>query len=380
MIKVRRYLRGSGRVLAFVFIASVIWLLFDMAALRISINDANSQLLKERVMRERDFFRQQSRVTQLMRRGFKHPVQREDVAVTHAGKGPIGSDFKVSQVYRQGGKKWDQMLEDKKVNSVEQQRGNHFKSVVSPHQERAALQNVTSKQSVPAKKKAVNLDLNVAKLEKSRFADVSNKGMLSVAASDVTQGSPGARKNKHAPLPTSEKKPNKDGSEVEKSVDRPDLKTNKKVKDEAETKTGSKLSQLQAEEVHSVKTTSKPPNRVVKEEVNIHEEKNLEKTNDNSDLNAAKGPPKPTNELQAGDDSKINSTDLRKPAVHKVLSLDVTVAPRDSNAVGQFGQAAQVASNEDAEVRKRWDEGHFNVYLSDQIPVDRAIPDTRPEM
>uniref|UniRef100_A0A3Q2R149 Polypeptide N-acetylgalactosaminyltransferase 5 n=1 Tax=Fundulus heteroclitus TaxID=8078 RepID=A0A3Q2R149_FUNHE len=38
-MKVRRYLRGSGRVLAFVFIASVIWLLFDMAALRLSIND-----------------------------------------------------------------------------------------------------------------------------------------------------------------------------------------------------------------------------------------------------------------------------------------------------------------------------------------------------
>uniref|UniRef100_A0A3B4WS44 Polypeptide N-acetylgalactosaminyltransferase 5 n=1 Tax=Seriola lalandi dorsalis TaxID=1841481 RepID=A0A3B4WS44_SERLL len=62
-MKVRRYLRGSGRVLAFVFIASVIWLLFDMAALRISINDANSQLLKERVIRERETFKQQSRVT-----------------------------------------------------------------------------------------------------------------------------------------------------------------------------------------------------------------------------------------------------------------------------------------------------------------------------
>uniref|UniRef100_A0A3B4WUG2 Polypeptide N-acetylgalactosaminyltransferase 5 n=1 Tax=Seriola lalandi dorsalis TaxID=1841481 RepID=A0A3B4WUG2_SERLL len=83
--------------------------------------------------------------------------------------------------------------------------------------------------------------------------------------------------------------------------------------------------------------------------------------------------------LQAGGDSKDNSTAVRKPGVHKVLSLDATLTPRDANAVGQFGQAALVASNEDAEVRKRWDEGHFNVYLSDQIPVDRAIPDTRPE-
>uniref|UniRef100_H3DGE1 Glycosyltransferase 2-like domain-containing protein n=1 Tax=Tetraodon nigroviridis TaxID=99883 RepID=H3DGE1_TETNG len=30
-------------------------------------------------------------------------------------------------------------------------------------------------------------------------------------------------------------------------------------------------------------------------------------------------------------------------------------------------------------VRERWDEGFFNVYLSDRIPVDRAVPDTRPE-
>uniref|UniRef100_A0A671YY93 Polypeptide N-acetylgalactosaminyltransferase 5 n=1 Tax=Sparus aurata TaxID=8175 RepID=A0A671YY93_SPAAU len=56
MMKVRRYLRGSGRVLAFVFIASVIWLLFDMAALRMSLNDVNSQLLKESVIREREMF------------------------------------------------------------------------------------------------------------------------------------------------------------------------------------------------------------------------------------------------------------------------------------------------------------------------------------
>uniref|UniRef100_A0A3Q3G4M7 Polypeptide N-acetylgalactosaminyltransferase 5 n=1 Tax=Labrus bergylta TaxID=56723 RepID=A0A3Q3G4M7_9LABR len=79
-MKVRRYLRGSGRVLAFVFIASIIWLLFDMAALRISLNDVNSQLLKEQVIKERQLFRQQYRVTQLMKRGFKHPIQRVDLA------------------------------------------------------------------------------------------------------------------------------------------------------------------------------------------------------------------------------------------------------------------------------------------------------------
>lgn len=349
-MKVRRYLRGSGRVLAFVFIASVIWLLFDMAALRISINDVNSHMLKERLVREREVFKQQSRVTQLMRRGFKHPVQRVDSAVTHAGKGPLSSDFKLSQVYRQEDKKWGQMLRRERVNVLKADRST---SALFNHQEKAALQNVTLKQSVPAKKKAVILDLNGAQLEESN--------LMNIVVSNVTQGSPSAQKNLHDPLPTAEKKPYKDTNEAEKSANTPDLKTNK-----TETKSGSNLSQPQAEEAHPAKITPKPPNKDVKEEVNIIKEKNLQ-----SDVNAVTRPLKPTNKLQTGD----NSTGL-----HKVLSLDMTLAPRDVNAVGQYGQAAFVASNEDAEVRKRWDEGHFNVYLSDKIPVDRAIPDTRPEM
>uniref|UniRef100_A0A3B3XX18 Polypeptide N-acetylgalactosaminyltransferase n=1 Tax=Poecilia mexicana TaxID=48701 RepID=A0A3B3XX18_9TELE len=79
--------------------------------------------------------------------------------------------------------------------------------------------------------------------------------------------------------------------------------------------------------------------------------------------------------LQAG----YNSSAVRKPGVHKVLSLDATQAPRDPNAVGQFGQPVILPGSKNAEVMKRWNEGHFNVYLSDQIPVDRGVPDTRPE-
>uniref|UniRef100_A0A3Q2WM38 Polypeptide N-acetylgalactosaminyltransferase 5 n=1 Tax=Haplochromis burtoni TaxID=8153 RepID=A0A3Q2WM38_HAPBU len=82
-------------------------------------------------------------------------------------------------------------------------------------------------------------------------------------------------------------------------------------------------------------------------------------------------PVKPLVVLQGGSDSKNNSA-VRKSGVHKVLSLDLTSSPRDANAVGQFGQPAVVGWKEDAEVKKRWDEGHFNVYLSDKIPVDPA--------
>ncbi|XP_026152119.1 polypeptide N-acetylgalactosaminyltransferase 5 [Mastacembelus armatus] len=367
MMKVSRYLRGSGRVLAFVFVASVVWLLFDMAALRISINDVNSQLTKERVVREREALRQQ-----VVKSGFGHPVQR--VAVTQ--NAPLSSGIRLDRVYRQRGKE-DQMLVGKKVDSFEQQRDNLAKthSSTSKGQEGAALQNVPSKEGVSAKKKAVNLDLNGTELEKDRVIDVSHNASLPVVVSNVTQISADAQKEKHTTLPPSEKKPSNDRDALQKAVEEPDVKTNKKVDSESEPK----QSRLQAEEEHRVETTFKPPKNNVKEVVNNGGEKGLVRKVNKTDLNTEKQPLKSTS-LQAGEDTKSNSTGARNLAVHKVLSLDMTLAPRDANAVGQFGVAAFVASNEDVEVRKRWDEGHFNVYLSDQIPLDRAIPDTRPDM
>lgn len=358
------------------FIASVIWLLLDMAALRLSINDVNSQLLKEKVIREREIFKQQFRVTQVVKRGFKHPVQRVDFAVTHAERGPLSSSIKLAKVYREGGEKQDQTVGDKKGNSFHHQGANLPKTdppkyVVNEHKGGAAVQNVTPKQDVPAKKKAVNLDQNGTKLEKSKVKDGSIKVTLPVVVPHITPVPPGVQENKDALQPTPKKGPIKTG-DVQTPLDNIDSKTNEKVKDEPKTKTGTKVSQLQVEEARHVKTTSKTVNNNI-------EEKHVT-TIAKSDLKAAKETLKPTIKLQRGKDSKDYSTAVRKSGFHKVLSLDVTNAPRDANAVGQFGQAALVASNEDAEVKKRWDEGHFNVYLSDKIPVDRAIPDTRPEL
>ncbi len=378
-MKVRRYLRGSGRVLAFVFIASVIWLLFDMAALRLSINDVNGQLLKERVIREREILKQQSRVTELMKRGFKHPVQRVEMAVTKAGKGPLSAGINLAQVYRKGGKKQDQMLGDKRMDSLHHQGDDPLKNDLVKQKEGATQQNAAPKQDVAARKKTVNLDMNETNLERSKVIDSSNKILLPVAASNTTQVHPGVQENKHAPPPTSKNGPVKAEDVV--IPNKSDSKNSEKVKEELKTKTVTKAGQLQAQETHPVQTTLKSPNKDVnrKEVKNNTEEKHV-RTIAKSDLSAAQETMKPAIKLGARKDSEHNSTAVRKPGVHKVLSLDVTHAPRDANAVGQFGQAALVGSDEDAEVRRRWDEGHFNVYLSDKIPVDRAIPDTRPEM
>ncbi|KFV64537.1 Polypeptide N-acetylgalactosaminyltransferase 5, partial [Dryobates pubescens] len=66
------------------------------------------------------------------------------------------------------------------------------------------------------------------------------------------------------------------------------------------------------------------------------------------------------------------------PGTHRVLAMDATLAPRDPRAPGQFGRAVAVPSRKQEEAKSRWKEGNFNVYLSDMIPVDRAIADTRP--
>uniref|UniRef100_G8JLT5 polypeptide N-acetylgalactosaminyltransferase n=1 Tax=Xenopus tropicalis TaxID=8364 RepID=G8JLT5_XENTR len=69
----------------------------------------------------------------------------------------------------------------------------------------------------------------------------------------------------------------------------------------------------------------------------------------------------------------------RSNKMHKVVPIDRTMSPRDPNAPGQLGRPVAVPEDKQGEAQSRWREGHFNVYLSDLIPLDRAIQDTRPE-
>lgn len=365
MMKVRRYLRGSGRVLAFVFVASVIWLLFDMAALRLSINDVNSRILKERVVRDRALLKKHSRAAQLTKTGLKHPLQRVNSLVSPAGKG-VDPVVKLAEVYRHREKQKEQKVGDKERTSLKPMV-HHFNNtslstyLFSEHKERINLKSITPKKDIYAENKVNHFDVNGIQGEKSLKIDESKRQKLPVV-SNVTKTihddkEPSSILSTKEP-PKSENGRNTDPKATEKSKDEP--------------KGVTKEGELKPLETHPSQTASEPPNK----------DRNMSRANMKMKEKHAKTAPKSHLKtrkpaVRTGAGPKRNS---KKAGSHKVLYLDATLVPRDAKAVGQFGQAVHVSSSEDAQVRKSWDEGFFNVYLSNQIPVDRAIPDTRPEM
>lgn len=371
MIKVRRYLRGSGRVLAFVFVASVIWLLFDMAALRLSINDVNSRILKERVIRERELLKQQYIAAQMTKGGFKHPLQKVNLAVSPAGK-KVNLDVKLAEVYRKREKKQEQETEDKERKSTVHNftHTSHPKFLVPEHKEGTILQISTPDKDVTMNNKVDHFELNGIKTEKSLETGASKKQKLPLVFIVTVQ------ENKEPFLTLSEKESPESENVVQNTLAKTAAEATEGVKDGP--KNGTKDGHVELQETHPAQTASEPPNKDTNmNKANMKTEEKHVNTAANSDLTPAKGTSKPTVGTEPG--SKPNSTAVRKAGVHKVQHLDATLVPRDAKAVGQFGQAVLVSSREDAQVRKRWGEGFFNVYLSDQIPVDRAVPDTRPE-
>ncbi|KAG9340893.1 hypothetical protein JZ751_020086 [Albula glossodonta] len=401
-MKVRKYFRGSGRVLAFVFIASVIWLLFDMAALRISINDVNSHLLKEIIVKQRDAAKQQAtkRTNLVNRIGFKHPVKKVDVELEtdlkFANKHPkILNDVNYKQA------KGDQEINDKNPNKqlIFKEGGlkniREEKVVLANNDEKAS--NESKLQKLHANTKApigavpqvvlrkghdgADLSLRQDK-QKLQHSELGKSGLLQNSNKEVPAEQPVLTK---VPFGVqAEKKQNSD-----KKLE-PIKQANESIADKASEILNKVGDHLQLEKQNSPSKEKAQEPKILKPEkehlkgkdnlVNLVEKQNNVVNKSDPDRADQKAQPTMKELIPPRVEIKANSSIVRKSGMHKVMHMDVTQSPRDKGAVGQFGLAAVVPKDKQEEMRGRWNEGHFNVYLSEQIPVDRAIPDTRPQM
>uniref|UniRef100_A0A4W3HUH9 Glycosyltransferase 2-like domain-containing protein n=1 Tax=Callorhinchus milii TaxID=7868 RepID=A0A4W3HUH9_CALMI len=100
-------------------------------------------------------------------------------------------------------------------------------------------------------------------------------------------------------------------------------------------------------------------------------------------------------EMNGSTGIKRISSSLQDTAVKVALKVHQTKDPQTNSTVkrgaadaleprpgmhpvGQFGRAAKVPKEQEQVAKAKWAEGHFNVHLSELIPLDRALPDTRP--
>ncbi|XP_016401949.1 polypeptide N-acetylgalactosaminyltransferase 5-like [Sinocyclocheilus rhinocerous] len=363
-MKFRKYLRGRGRVLAFVFIASVIWLLFDIAALRISIINDGNQDLKER---------ENDNVKDVL----KHPLQKVNIDKKEFLKNSNRFERKVDKVYRK-------RPMARPENQAELKQDKHL-NPMSMADKSFVKQNEVINQS------KVNLIVN--SLVKGTIISIpekinKTKTVINGKVKNIT-----TKINKIKAAFNGQTDANLDGKAY--------LLT--KVLPAVQEKAHSPV--LSVKKVHHINDTVLMPHN------EVHVDAGLRKNLSNELLKPAEGD-KPKNIIENSEKhgSTFNKTKpdiIQKPSElkaqdpaeealrvpqptsvwvkrsgghHKVMALDVTDRPRDPRAVGQFGQPARVPRDKELESRRRWSEGFFNVFLSEQIPIDRAIPDTRPQI
>ncbi|XP_062861787.1 polypeptide N-acetylgalactosaminyltransferase 5 [Trichomycterus rosablanca] len=333
-MKFRRYLRGSGRVLAFVFIASVVWLLFDMAALRLSISDVNGQLLKELVIKEREL------------------AKREKIKDTNIRKYPVHRDVEAETRLN--------LLEKTVVEVYRQEKSGRNRGEVNVQPK---LDTKTQQTMKKPNRNEPNHDVNT---KPESTPEVNDKKVVLVGTTK-----PPAGKKENIVIVSHGEKLGTNATKVHQI--QPDLST-KIPQNTHFVNNSSHLAGLDSQSKQHKQ--EKPTNDV--QELDQPKDNTVIKVDDKH-LNIAVKPSHPRTTPLAHPDELLNSTFVRKSGgLHKVMSLDMTLKPRDAHAPGQFGQAAEVPPDMLEESRRRWPEGHFNVFLSEQIPVDRAIPDTRP--
>ncbi|XP_058644250.1 polypeptide N-acetylgalactosaminyltransferase 5 isoform X2 [Onychostoma macrolepis] len=372
-MKFRKYLRGSGRVLAFVFIASVIWLLFDIAALRISISDVNQDLKEREIVLKQG--RRKDNVDVL-----KHNLQKVNIDKKEFLKKSHRFEMKVDKVYRKRPmarpENQAELKQDKHLNPMSMADKSSVKQneVINRSKVNLIVNSLVKGTviSIPEKinktktvinRRVKNITTNINKI-KAAFNGQTDAN-LDVKAHLLTKALPAVQEKTHLPA----------------------------------------LKENGVKKVHHINDT------VVMPRNDVHVDAGLQKNLSNELLKPAEGD-KPKNIIENSEKhgntfNKTKTDIIQKPSElkaqdpaeealrvpqstsvrgrrsgghHKVMALDVTDRPRDPRAVGQFGQPARVPRDKELESRRRWSEGFFNVFLSEQIPIDRAIPDTRPQI
>uniref|UniRef100_A0A8C9DKK5 Polypeptide N-acetylgalactosaminyltransferase n=1 Tax=Prolemur simus TaxID=1328070 RepID=A0A8C9DKK5_PROSS len=483
MNRIRKFFRGSGRVLAFIFAASVIWLLFDMAALRLSFSEINTRVLKEDIVRrEQVGFRVQPDQVKI----FYSSVKEMKPPLRGHGKGAWGKENfrKTEESVGKVGDDLDQIQRERKMQNTPgrgkvvplwhpahlqslpvtrtkpKTEGRGIKPEASSHQVTPKQTTVQGAQETPfilargtpLVKKLVHTGPVSIKQEALKSHRLSSDTSKQAAVKDlhVTIGLSTNRSKQHSqaiakqrthpaspPVPKSGEDTALNKTETwSKELNANKHKANKghpfakfivnsnRLKKQSINETqlaglpmddgaagthGKKLSFSESHVViitkeEELKTVPKEdPNsktktmfpKVLGESQGKHVSRNRSQSSFSS-LALQRVTVSQTNQSLAGglEVARTNLTARGQPAehnqshikallsedqgMHHVLKMDVTLSPRDPKAPGQFGRPVVVPPGKEKEAERRWKEGNFNVYLSDLIPVDRAIEDTRP--
>lgn len=484
MNKIRKFFRGSGRVLAFIFVASVIWLLFDMAALRLSFSEINTRVLKEDIVRREQIgFRAQPDQTKILyssnkevkpplrghgkgawdKEHFRQTEERvlkgeKDLHQTQPERkmqNALGREDKVlplwhpAQLQTHPVTPTNQKTEGRGTRPEASSRQVATKETAArgaqktPFREgRGAPLNKTSVHTGPVDIKQEDLKSPSPSSDTSKQAaerdlngtiglrtDPSKQQSQAVANERAHPVSPPVPKfseaitlrktetqskelkaNKHKAnkgLPFSKflansnllKKqsinetqlgilPKDDGTEVARAkklnfsesqvviiTKEEELKTDTKQVPNSKTKIlfPKVLGAIQSKHIPRSRSQASFP---------LLASQRATVSQTNQALAKGTAPAKTNFTAQAQpaghNQSRIEALSPEDRGMHQVLRIDVTLSPRDPQAPGQFGLPVVVPHGKEKEAKRRWKEGNFNVYLSDLIPVDRAIEDTRP--
>ncbi|XP_074072045.1 polypeptide N-acetylgalactosaminyltransferase 5 [Macrotis lagotis] len=479
MTKIWKFFRGSRRALVFIFVASVIWLLFDMAALRLSFNEINTRVLKEDLVRRgREQFKV-LRDPEKMPPGSSRQTQRP-VRESERGKWSQENFRKTENTLRRAEHRAEKQPREGTARQIPGQRppvpvGGPVdpKSVPPPSlpppqggredapklASSSVLMQRKQKASPGSQEKPLRGTKETARVKSSPGAAWHATRGAPAKENTVTPAAPdaanklGSTKNPEPKVQTGRK--SQAGPSVPKSEETTALNKREagaKERRENKDQLGRNLSQskftasrdhLKTPSLKQTRAEGLPRNDrakvdpgkqfnfseshiviITKEEMKMQpkevpDSKNnpiiaFSKTMDESQgRNILKNRSKtsflvgisekvgvaPTNQInqtltggweltrvsiamknQSMPQSPLGG-EIHLPedhGMHSVLSIDVTLAPRNPKAPGQFGNPVVVPPGKEKEVKRRWKEGNFNVYLSDLIPLDRAIDDTRP--